>query len=84
MTSPKLGLFNDLILSYCPFSRCRKKVHFMNRFFVLFSGLVKLGTHCVLGKKVAIKIVNKEKLSESVLQKEQQSFPKQSSVTNEP
>ena len=36
----------------------------------LVSGLVKLGTHCVLGKKVAIKIVNKEKLSESVLQKE--------------
>jgi len=33
------------------------------------TGLVKLGTHCVLGKKVAIKIVNKEKLSESVLQK---------------
>ena len=32
-------------------------------------GLVKLGTHCVLGKKVAVKIVNKEKLSESVLQK---------------
>ena len=32
-------------------------------------GLVKLGTHCVLGKKVAIKIINKEKLSESVLQK---------------
>jgi BR serine/threonine kinase len=30
--------------------------------------LVKLGTHCVLGKKVAIKIINKEKLSESVLQ----------------
>jgi hypothetical protein len=56
----------------------------MNRFFVFFSGLVKLGTHCVLGKKVAIKIVNKEKLSESVLQKEQQSFPNQISVTNEP
>jgi hypothetical protein len=52
--------------------------------FCLFSGLVKLGTHCVLGKKVAIKIVNKEKLSESVLQKEQQSFPNQRSVTNEP
>ncbi|XP_023319473.1 serine/threonine-protein kinase BRSK2 isoform X2 [Eurytemora carolleeae] len=33
------------------------------------TGLVKLGTHCVLGKKVAIKIVNKEKLSESVLLK---------------
>lgn len=33
------------------------------------TGLVKLGTHCVLGKKVAIKIINKEKLSESVLQK---------------
>ncbi|KAH9424171.1 Serine/threonine-protein kinase brsk1 [Dermatophagoides pteronyssinus] len=32
-------------------------------------GLVKLGVHCVTGKKVAIKIVNREKLSESVLQK---------------
>lgn len=33
------------------------------------TGLVKLGTHCVLGKKVAIKIINREKLSESVLMK---------------
>ena len=33
------------------------------------TGLVKMGTHCVLGKKVAIKIINKDKLSESVLQK---------------
>lgn len=33
------------------------------------SGLVKTGTHCISGRKVAIKIVNKEKLSESVLQK---------------
>eukprot|EP00095_Tigriopus_kingsejongensis_P012180 maker-scaffold921_size81085-snap-gene-0.12 protein:Tk12180 transcript:maker-scaffold921_size81085-snap-gene-0.12-mRNA-1 annotation:"hypothetical protein L798_10353" len=33
------------------------------------AGLVKLGTHCVLGKKVAIKIINKDKLTESVLQK---------------
>ena len=32
-------------------------------------GLVKLGVHCVSGKKVAVKIVNREKLSESVLQK---------------
>lgn len=32
-------------------------------------GLVKLGVHCVAGKKVAIKIINREKLSESVLQK---------------
>lgn len=31
------------------------------------TGLVKLGVHCVLGKKVAIKIINREKLSESVL-----------------
>ena len=31
--------------------------------------MVKLGTHCVIGKKVAVKIINKEKLSESVLQK---------------
>ncbi|XP_055354632.1 serine/threonine kinase SAD-1-like [Paramacrobiotus metropolitanus] len=33
------------------------------------TGLVKLGVHCVTGKKVAIKIINKEKLSESVLTK---------------
>ncbi|KAA3679202.1 BR serine/threonine kinase [Paragonimus westermani] len=31
--------------------------------------LVKMGVHCVTGKKVAVKIVNREKLSESVLQK---------------
>jgi BR serine/threonine kinase len=35
----------------------------------LLSGLVKVGTHVVQGKKVAIKIINKEKLSESVLTK---------------
>ncbi|CAG2163310.1 unnamed protein product, partial [Oppiella nova] len=28
-----------------------------------------MGVHCVSGKKVAVKIVNREKLSESVLQK---------------
>lgn len=33
------------------------------------TGLVKLGTHCVTGKKVAVKIINREKLSESVLLK---------------
>ncbi|XP_014226381.1 serine/threonine-protein kinase BRSK2-like [Trichogramma pretiosum] len=33
------------------------------------TGLVKLGVHCVSGKKVAIKIINREKLSESVLMK---------------
>lgn len=33
------------------------------------SGLVKLGIHCVTGKNVAIKIINREKLSESVLLK---------------
>lgn len=32
-------------------------------------GLVKLGVHCITGQKVAIKIVNREKLSESVLMK---------------
>jgi BR serine/threonine kinase len=31
--------------------------------------LVKTGTHCITGRKVAVKIVNKEKLNESVLQK---------------
>ncbi|XP_047218255.1 serine/threonine-protein kinase BRSK2-like isoform X5 [Girardinichthys multiradiatus] len=33
------------------------------------TGLVKLGVQCVTGQKVAIKIVNREKLSESVLMK---------------
>ncbi|CAH0404451.1 unnamed protein product [Chilo suppressalis] len=33
------------------------------------TGLVKLGVHCVTGKKVAVKIINREKLSESVLMK---------------
>ncbi|XP_021926347.1 serine/threonine-protein kinase BRSK2 isoform X3 [Zootermopsis nevadensis] len=33
------------------------------------TGLVKLGVHCVMGRKVAIKIINREKLSESVLMK---------------
>ncbi|CAL1279421.1 unnamed protein product [Larinioides sclopetarius] len=33
------------------------------------TGLVKLGVHCVTGKKVAVKIINREKLSESVLLK---------------
>ena len=36
---------------------------------VLLLGLVKTGTHCISGRKVAVKIVNKEKLNESVLQK---------------
>lgn len=35
----------------------------------VFTGLVKLGVHCVMGRKVAIKIINREKLSESVLMK---------------
>ena len=38
---------------------------------VCLSGLVKLGVHCITGQKVAIKIVNREKLSESVLMKVQ-------------
>lgn len=42
------------------------KIWFLN---VVFSGLVKLGIHCVTGKNVAIKIINREKLSESVLLK---------------
>lgn len=32
-------------------------------------GLVRLGMHCLTAKKVAIKIVNRERLSETVLQK---------------
>ena len=34
-----------------------------------FKGLVKLGVHYKTGKKMAIKIVNREKLNESVLMK---------------
>lgn len=37
--------------------------------FLFSLGLVKLGVHSITGKKVAIKIVNREKLSESVLMK---------------
>ena len=40
----------------------------------LVAGLVKLGVNCVTGKKVAIKIVNREKLSESVLMKVSRTF----------
>ena len=42
--------------------------------FLLISGLVKLGVNCITGKKVAIKIVNREKLSESVLMKVSECF----------
>lgn len=38
-------------------------------FLFCVTGLVKLGVHCVTCQKVAIKIVNREKLSESVLMK---------------
>jgi hypothetical protein len=48
---------------HCRCSNCSKKIIT----FSSFPGLVKLGVHCVLGKKVAIKIINREKLSESVL-----------------
>jgi len=33
------------------------------------TGLVKMGVHCRSGKKVAIKMVNREKLSENILNK---------------
>ncbi|GFT94118.1 hypothetical protein NPIL_148941 [Nephila pilipes] len=41
----------------------------MNRLLLFVMSLVKLGVHCVTGKKVAVKIINREKLSESVLLK---------------
>ncbi|KAJ9589453.1 hypothetical protein L9F63_017356, partial [Diploptera punctata] len=41
------------------------RLHLFNTLF----RLVKLGVHCVMGRKVAIKIINREKLSESVLMK---------------
>lgn len=36
---------------------------------VLSLGLVKLGVHCTTGRTVAVKIINREKLSKSVLMK---------------
>jgi hypothetical protein len=44
---------------------------------MFFTGLVKLGVHCVMGRKVAIKIINREKLSESVLMKVSSNFVKE-------
>ena len=35
----------------------------------LFAGLVKLGIHCITRKTVAVKIINRERLSKSVLMK---------------
>lgn len=46
------------------------RISFLSSLFFLFApGLVKLAIHCVTCQKVAIKIVNREKLSESVLMK---------------
>lgn len=42
-------------------------VHYLLRIFS--TGLVKLGVHCISGRRVAVKIVNREKLSDNVLQK---------------
>lgn len=54
------------------FSACSASLsHFLHVFYSCHLGLVKLGVHCITGQKVAIKIVNREKLSESVLMKVQ-------------
>lgn len=46
------------------------RISFLSSLLFPFApGLVKLGIHCVTCQKVAIKIVNREKLSESVLMK---------------
>lgn len=45
---------------------------FLYLFYLSFTtnqGLVKLGMHCSTGKTVAVKIINREKLSKSVLLK---------------
>uniref|UniRef100_A0A8C1V9L2 BR serine/threonine kinase 2 n=1 Tax=Cyprinus carpio TaxID=7962 RepID=A0A8C1V9L2_CYPCA len=51
------------------FSTAHKEPSSHMRAEVLQECLVKLGVHCVTCQKVAIKIVNREKLSESVLMK---------------
>jgi hypothetical protein len=43
-------------------------------FYIYSLGLVKLGVHYLTGEKVAIKIVNREALSESVLMKVKEEF----------
>ena len=37
--------------------------------YIFIIGLVKMGVHCRSGKKVAIKMVNREKLSENIINK---------------
>ena len=68
-SKPANSCFPSLILWFS----CQKQAYRLCLSFVLLCfvllGLVKLGIHCVTGKKVAIKIVNREKLSESVLMK---------------
>lgn len=62
----------------------RLETTFINHWFSASSplpGLVKLGVHCVLGKKVAIKIINREKLSESVLIKVNLCFTRRPAVS---
>ena len=43
--------------------------HFSLLIAMTHAGLVKLGVHCVTRKTVAVKIINREKLSNSVLMK---------------
>ncbi|GIX83158.1 hypothetical protein CEXT_359921 [Caerostris extrusa] len=67
LTSALLGTSADTIVQCCVhlFSYVIPEMNTRQLSF----GLVKLGVHCITGRKVAIKIINREKLSESVLQK---------------
>lgn len=62
-------LFAQLVLENIRFSEKFEQQAEKLISFYYVSGLVKTGTHCITGRKVAVKIVNKEKLNESVLQK---------------
>ena len=57
-----------ILANCCTSMHCEKRLNLMV-IYTLFAGLVKLGVHCFSGKRVAVKIVNREKLSESVLMK---------------
>ena len=59
-------LFSWLTWQFVLINSCRTCVMCACMYIV---GLVKLGVHCVTGKKVAIKIVNRERLTETVLMK---------------
>ena len=61
-------MLSIILANCCTSMHCERRLNLLV-IYILFAGLVKLGVHCISGKRVAVKIVNREKLSESVLMK---------------